>query len=900
MQPLFTSNLYELEILFERFLEKPDSVDPSFRYFFEGLLFAREEMPSRADFEAALKVRDLIAAYRHMGHVAARSHPLAEPNKEPLAMMRFGFSEKDLERSFPTLGLLEEGEAKLADIVARLEAIYTGSIGYELGKDREARRMLQEEIEKGARKIAPEKKMKILGELNRSSLFESFLHTKYVGQKRFSLEGAETLIPMLLEIIERGAESGLEEVIIGMPHRGRLNVLVNILNKSYAMVFSEFEDYFEPDLMQGSGDVKYHKGFSSDIETASGRMIHLSLIANASHLESVDPIVEGKTYARQRIRGDRDRSRVLALLIHGDAALAGQGVVYETLQMSKLSSYGVGGTLHIVINNLIGFTTTPEEGRSTRYPTDIARTLGAPIFHVNGEDPEAAVYVAGLAYELKSHLQGDVFIDLGCYRKYGHNEGDEPAFTQPLEYRSIRGRPSVRELYRDRLVEEGALAREQVEALEKEFQKELHDELESLNIEKKGYGEERLTGSWSQIEPGSLDDFFKPVETKIDYSRLKELAEKSSRIDPSFEAHPKVRKLFEERLEEVEKAGAAIDWAMGEMLALGSLLSEGTSVRLSGQDSVRGTFSQRHARVVDQKNGASVYPLERLVGADTTLEVINSPLSEYAALGFEFGYSLASPEVLTLWEAQYGDFVNGAQIIIDQYLSVSEQKWNRFSGLVLLLPHGYEGQGPEHSSGRLERFLQLSALDNWEVAIPTTSASYFHILRRQMKRAFRRPLILFTPKSLLRHPKTRSPIQAFTEGRYEMVLDDPEKEALEPPEKVRKVLLCSGKIFYALLEEREKRKERDLAIIRLETLFPLDGKRLMEIYRSYPKATLTWVQEEPLNMGAARYILPRLDELLKRPQAVQVVARGESSSPASGYHRQHVKEERELIDKAFE
>ncbi len=894
-------NIELIEKIHAQFLKDPESVEPSWRYFFEGMEFGRySQVPAAVADD--LRIFNLIDAYRRFGHLQAKTNPISlnpSPAAPELSLAALNFEEKELEKNFPTCGLLQEPEAPLSQIIAVLQAIYCGTkaIEYMDFHSRALQKWIQERIEPSrfSPNFSIEEKKRILQGLNRAELFEIFLHTKYVGQKRFSLEGGETLIPILKQIIEGGAELGMDEFAIGMAHRGRLNVLANILNMSFSMIFGEFEDFVDPDLIEGSGDVKYHKGFSSNIKTSQGLPVHISLTANPSHLESVDPIVEGKVKAKQIQRSDRERKKIVPILIHGDASLAGQGVVYETLQLSQLEGYTTGGTLHIVVNNQIGFTTLPAEYCSSRYCTDVATGFGFPVLHVNAEDPEGCVYAAKLALEIRQKFGCDVFIELNCYRKFGHNEGDEPAFTQPLEYKMIREKRPIREIYRDTLVKEGVLEKEMVLKEEEEFKKALHFELEELKLKKEAFSTEAFSGVWHEYKKGNNHELFEPVTTAVDISTLKEISKGLSQIPQGLEIQGKLVRLIEER----SKMGSGqrpLDWAMAETLAFGSLLWEDVHVRLSGQDCRRGTFTQRHAVWVDQKTGDKYFPLAHLKEGQGVFNVYNSSLSEFGVLGFEYGYSLAYPSALVLWEAQFGDFANGGQVIFDQYLASGAQKWQRYSGLVVLLPHGYEGQGPEHSSARLERFLQLAAEGNLQVVYPTTPAQYFHLLRRQVKRQIRVPLVVMTPKGLLRHPACVSSLEDLSMGRFQEILDDPSENSHE----ATRVLFCCGRVYYDLLEEREKRKLNSIALIRIEQLYPLHHDAFMQILKKYARLKeYFWVQEEPRNMGAFGYIQPLLKELLPKDAVLNYVGRSMNAATATGSHKIHEKEHELMMNRAF-
>jgi 2-oxoglutarate dehydrogenase E1 component len=888
------TNLPEIEALYEKYQQNPKSIDSSWVLFFQGMQFGTlAQAPLGMQESPDLRIHNLIYAYRVYGHLFAKINPIAtQAPEEPdeLKLSTLGFKESELETHFPTCGFLSEKEAPLKTIIEALRKTYCLSIGVEymsLGEPK-MESWLQERIEPYFDfHLSNEEKIDILHALNKAEIFESFIHTKYVGQKRFSLEGAETMIPMMISLLETGSEEGLREVVLGMAHRGRLNVLANIMNKSYSMIFHEFEDHYTPDLSEGTGDVKYHKGFRGALRTKAGKEVQVTLTPNPSHLESVDAVVEGQARALQELKGSKTQRReVVPILIHGDAALAGQGVCYETGQLMRLNGYATGGTIHIVINNQIGFTTLPKDSRSTRYCTDLAKTFSSPVFHVNAEDPEACVAVAKLAIELRQTFGCDVFIDLNGYRKYGHNEGDEPHFTQPLEYDLIHNKKSIREIYREKLIQENVVGQEQAEGLEKEFKEGLQKAIELVP---------KSTPQASQERPKK--DLFQKFPTAVSAQTLQELAKIFSTVPEGFNVNPKIEKHLQERLGTVnaDPAKPTIDWGMGEHLAYATLLQEGVHIRLAGQDVRRGTFSHRHGVWVDQKNAQKYFPLSRLAKGQGLFDLFNSPLSEFAALGFEYGYSLFYPNSLIIWEAQFGDFANGAQIIIDQYIASSEQKWSHPTNLTLYLPHGYEGQGPEHSSGRIERFLQLCGEDNMQVANVTTPAQLFHLLRRQGKRETKKPLILFTPKAGLRHPLFKSALNDFTQGTFEELLDDPRTS-----EKPKRLLLCSGKVFYDLLGEREKRGAFHIAILRVEQLYPLNRARLQELLQKYKGfQECFWVQEEHSNMGAWEYIRPHIDEELGGSMRVHYVGRGRSAAPAAGSYALHKKQHALLLEEAF-
>ncbi len=904
-------NLAVLEEMYEKYKSNPEQLDPSWHTLFSQLR-QEEGPPSEFPVQASsspleslpgddLKIFHLIQAYRRFGHLIAKVNPIAvEPLKEPrqLQLANLGFTTEELEKPFRTFGLLDQETAALQEIIAALKQVYCQTIGWEyLGfHSFELDRWLQSKIEKGNIKktLGIERKQLILQHLNKSELFEVFLNTKYVGQKRFSLEGGETLIPCLAAIIELGADLSVEDFILGMPHRGRLNVLSNILNKSYSDVFFEFEDHYIPESFEGSGDVKYHKGFTSELLTQHGHRVQVSLTPNPSHLESVDPVVQGEAHATLVRKDDlTHKQRTLPILIHGDAAIAGQGVVYETMQLCKLPGYGTGGTIHIVVNNQIGFTTLPSEARSTQYCTDIAQAFGAPVFHVNGEDPEACVIVSELALQIRQKFHCDVFIDLNCFRKYGHNETDEPAYTQPKEYKLIRQKKPVRELYRDDLIQQGVLERYMAEQLEGEFKKALQIALSSSKEQhqKKGDSTEQQI-----IAKAEAENLFNHVETGAPLEELQKVAQEFCKVPEDLKMHDKLVKLVQERLSMVNPdSGKLVDWGMGEALAYATLLWEGVPVRISGQDSCRGTFSHRHAVWVDQEGKGRYLPLRNLRRGQGRFDVYNSPLSEFSVLGFEFGYSYAYPEALVIWEAQFGDFANGAQVIIDQYIAAGEQKWGRKTDLVLFLPHGYEGQGPEHSSGRMERFLSLAGHQNMLIVSPSEPAQLFHLLRRQMLRPMKKPLIVFTPKGLLRHPLCVSPIENFTKGGFQEILEDP-----KPPKQPKKLGLCQGRIFYDLLAEREKNRDQEVLLVRVEQLYPLNEARLKEIIAKYPSLkSCFWIQEEPKNMGAWSYIYFVIQELLPKSMTLQYIGRESSAAPAVGSHALHKKEHQKIITEVF-
>lgn len=888
----FSANLMLVEDVYERYKKNPLDVDSSWRALFaqmdRGKTLQRSPQPLPSE---ELKIYCLITAYRMFGHLAAQTNPLnpqqliSEPKE--LQLETVGLSASDLERTFPTFGLFPH-PATLKQILERLRLIYCGAIGIEYaGLDGEMTEWIQHQVESrfSDRELSAVQKQEILHQLNRSELFETFLHKKYTGQKRFSLEGGETLIPMLHVAIEEGGEQGIKEIVIGMAHRGRLNVLSNILNKSHADIFSEFEEGYIPNSFEGSGDVKYHKGFSAEVATQQQKTMKIFLCHNPSHLEAVDPVVEGIARAHQRkLTVGGGVNGVLPLLIHGDAAIAGQGVVYETLQLYKLAGYSTGGTIHIVVNNQIGFTATSQETRSTHYSTDIAHAFSAPVFHVNAEDPEACVYVTHLALQLRQRFGCDVFIDLNCYRKYGHNESDEPAYTQPLEYQMIRGKKPIRELYRDHLVLGGVVEREKIALLEAEFAQQLQNALE----ESKQAIEQQIKRDPSSLEPTPRRRI---KQTAVPYEMLLKVSKQISQVPETFHLHPKLKHLVEERAAMVEQREKRIDWGTAELLAYGTLLWEGVDVRLSGQDSLRGTFSHRHAVWVDQEIERAYYPLNHLHPEQGRFEAVNSPLSEYAVLGFEVGYSIGDPEALVVWEAQFGDFCNGAQVVIDQFLATTEQKWGQKCGVTLLLPHGYEGQGPEHSSARIERFLGLAGNENMYIVNPTTPSQFFHLLRRQMADVKKRPLIVFTPKGLLRYPPCSSSIEELMSGKFEEIIGDPNDN-----KKVSHLFFCSGRIFYDLIAEKKKSNLENIALIRIEQLYPLDKEAISMQLQHYREAhSFFWIQEEPKNMGAWEFIHPQLNALLSTGKGVHYIGRERSAVSATGSHELHKRQHAAIL-----
>jgi 2-oxoglutarate dehydrogenase E1 component len=847
--------------------------------------------------EAAFKARvfQLINAYRVRGHLFARIDPLGTPaDAAPeLDLANFGLSSEDLDTTFPTVGVAGLPErARLRDIIATLSETYCGSIGVEFThiEDPQARDWLQGRMEASRNRTSLDQNdiTRIIKRLTDAEMFEQFIHTNFKGSKRFSCEGAESSIALLDLLIEAAGAHNIDEIVIGMAHRGRLNVLVNIMGKHPRELFAAFDDK-NPELFLGRGDVKYHLGYSSDWQTNSGKSVHLSLTFNPSHLEFVNPVVEG----RVRAKIDRKRGQVMPLLIHGDAAFMGQGVVPETLNLAGLEGFSTGGTIHLVINNQVGFTTHPEDSRSTRYCTDITRMMKVPVFHVNGEDPEAVIQVARLAIEYRQKFAQDVVIDMYCYRKYGHNEGDEPRFTQPLMYKLIDQKPTVREMYTRQLIERGQLTRQDADAIMATSKERLEQALQDARKGDYLKPPSSLDGVWKTYR-GGADAAVPEPDTGVARERLIQLAQALGKVPEGFQANGKVLTQLQQRYEKVIN-GSPFDWGTAEHLAFASLLAEGNPIRISGQDSRRGTFSHRHAVLVDTQSGKRYTPLDHLAPNQASFQVYDSALSETGVLGFEYGYSLDFPEALVIWEAQFGDFANGAQVIIDQFLVSAEDKWQRLSGLVLLLPHGYEGQGPEHSSARIERFLQLAAEDNIQIANCTTPAQIFHLLRRQVVRPLRKPLIVFTPKSLLRLPQATSTIDELAAGRFQRVIGDPSVA----PETCKRILLCSGKVYYDLLAARTAADIRDVAIVRLEQLYPLNDA-LNEALAPYRDGTpLVWVQEEPKNSGAWYFLNAHLRDHIGTRLPLTCVARSESASPATGSLASHKLEQQRLVDAAL-
>ena len=946
---LASANSAFVEDLYVRYLDNPQNVSSQWREFFDGL---EDEAPAvlkslegaswaprgrrvigcngsaeasvdeaprtngqakpadagavRADTIRSLHALMLIRAYRVRGHLLAKLDPLglhSHDKNDELDYRSYGFTDADLDRNIFIDGVLGLEFPTLREIIGRVQETYCGTIGVEYMHIQGTRekQWIQDRIEgiHNRTEFSPRGKEAILERLTEAEGFENFLNVKYPGAKRFGLDGGESLIPGLEQILKRGSQMGIAEVVIGMPHRGRLSVLAHVMNKPYTAIFSEFQGQSSsPEEVQGSGDVKYHLGTSADV-VFDDKTVHLSLSPNPSHLEAVNPVVVGRVRAKQHQLKDKERRKVLAILMHGDAAFAGQGLVPETFVLSDVRGYRTGGTIHFVVNNQIGFTTNPRQSRSSPYPSDVSKIVQAPIFHVNGDDVEAVVHVARIATEFRQEFRKDVVIDMWCYRRFGHNEGDEPAFTQPLMYRAIAGHPSARTLYAKKLIAESAMSEADTKAMDDRIREELQDDFEAAAAFKPNKAD-WLDGHWSHLNVAPTSDE-RRGKTDVPIKKLQEIGKALVTVPETFNLNPKLKRFNAARAKMLE-TGEGFDWSMGEALAFGTLVDEGYLVRLSGQDVQRATFSQRHAYFTDQETEESYIPLENIREGQARFVAHNSPLSEAAVLGFEYGVSLAEPDALVMWEGQFGDFANGAQVIIDQFISSGESKWLRMSGIVMLLPHGYEGQGPEHSSARLERYLQLCGEDNMQVVMPSTPSNYFHVLRRQIHRNFRKPLIVMTPKSLLRHKLCVSTLKDMgLKSCFHRVL--PEMDGLVSDAKVKRVVLCSGKVYYDLYAERAERKIDDIALVRVEQLYPFPRISLGDQLKRYPNAEIIWCQEEPANMGSWSYIDRRIENLLeelggkaKRPV---YVGRPEAASPATGLAKRHIAQQAKLVDEAL-
>ena len=893
-----------IEELYQAFKQSPDSVDVSWQRFFEGFEFsiAKYGEPSvstaTGTADAALssketKVRNLIHAYRTRGHLEAKTNPVRKrrDHKALLSLEAQGLSDADLNTEFEVGAILGIGKASLSKILDSLKHIYSGTIGFEYMYIREPEVLswFRDKIEHDGLNYTLSKsdKERTLSKLNEAVVFENFLHTKYIGQKRFSLEGGETTIPALDMVINKSAELGVEEVVIGMAHRGRLNVLANIMGKTYEQIFNEFEGTMPVDTM-GDGDVKYHMGYSSIVKTESGKEVNLKLAPNPSHLEAVNPVVQGFVRAKTDAQYKHDANKILPILIHGDAALAGQGIIYEIAQMANLAGYTTGGTIHFVINNQIGFTTDFDDARSSIYCTDVAKVIDAPVLHVNGDDPEAVIYCMRLAAEFRQKFNRDIYVDMVCYRRHGHNESDEPKFTQPSLYNIISKHPNPREIYNKKLIERGDVDADLAKSMDKHFRQLLQDRLNLVKEKPLPYTFLPLEKQWQSLRRSNPADFDRSPDTSISQKVIDKVGKALIDLPKDFKPIKQIEKQLKTR-EDMFFKSKRLNWAAAELLAYGSILLDGNAIRMSGQDVQRGTFSHRHAVLHDANTNESYNSLDHIDKKQGPFMIYNSLLSEYGVLGFEFGYSMANPNALVIWEAQFGDFANGTQVMFDQFIATIETKWQRMSGIIMLLPHGYEGQGPEHSNARPERYLQLAADFNIIVANITEPSNFFHLIRRQLTWPFRKPLIVMSPKSLLRHPKVVSPISEITKGRFkELIADNYAAKG-----KVKRVLICSGKLYYDLQEFREANKRKDVAIIRIEQLYPFPDLQLDDELEKYPKANYVWIQEEPSNMGYWSFV--------NRIYAKQLhlIARKPGSSPATGYHKQHEYEQKEIIDTAF-
>ena len=898
-----------IESLYQDFLKDPSTVEEDLQKFFEGFDFAISnaavavkagsgvaEVQSTIDWQAEINAYRMILGYRNKGHLLADTNPIRKRKDRGanLALDFFGFTEADLDKTFSVGHLIGLGTTSLRNIIAQLEKCYAQHLGVEFKYIGDQKKIdwLTTAIENNFLQPVPlMQKKRILQKLNEGVMFEKFLHTKYIGQKRFSLEGGETTIAALDAIINIAADNNVQEVVIGMAHRGRLNVLANVMGKTYEQIFSEFEGSSLPDTTMGSGDVKYHLGFSSEVTSFHGKNIYLKLCPNPSHLEAVDPVVVGFSRSKADVLYKSDYDQILPILIHGDASIAGQGIVYEVLQMSGLPGYYTGGTIHFVINNQIGFTTDFDDARTADYCTSVAAMVQAPVLHINGDDAEAVVKAAEIATLYRQEFNSDIFIDMVCYRRHGHNEGDEPKFTQPQLYAAIEKHLNPREVYTQFLIQNGepearALAKE----MEQQFLADLQERLDEVKQHPLPYHYQSPELVWKSLRRATPDDFERSPITAISASEFTTLFEGLMKWPEGFKPLRKIEKLIQDK-QRLFAEEQKVDWATGELLAYSSLLIAGNAVRMSGQDVKRGTFSHRHAVIYDETNNKGYNRLNHFVNNQPPFRIYNSLLSEYAVLGFEYGYAMANPNALVLWEAQFGDFCNGAQTMIDQFIAAAETKWQRMNGLVMLLPHGYEGQGPEHSSARMERFLQQCAELNMVVTNVTTAANFFHLLRRQLAWPFRKPLINFSPKANLRHVGSYSSVTEFVAGSFKEVIDD---GLVADPSKIKKVLLCSGKMYFDLLERQQKEPSIEIAIIRLEQIHPLPQKQLDALYQRYSKAIWYWVQEEPLNMGAASFLRMNLKNI-----NFYIISRQASAATASGFSKVHAKEQAEIVETAF-
>jgi 2-oxoglutarate dehydrogenase E1 component len=900
-----------IESLYQDFVKDPSSIDADMKKFFEGFDFAVANNAAAVkggvattdhssapiiDWMREIRVYRLILGYRNKGHLIAKTNPIRtrKDRGANLDLGFFGLSDADLDTTFNAGNLIGLGTATLRTIVQHLQDCYANHVGIEFKYISEQERVdwITKEMEVNfSTPLSLDKKKRILEKLNQGVMFEKFLHTKYIGQKRFSLEGGETTIAALDAIINTAAEHDVHEVVIGMAHRGRLNILANIMGKTYEQIFSEFEGTAKLDQTMGSGDVKYHMGYGSEVASSKGQKMHLKLMPNPSHLEAVDPVVLGFSRAKADVMYTSDFDKILPILIHGDASVAGQGIVYEVLQMSDLDGYSTGGTIHFVINNQIGFTTDFDDARSSDYCTSLAAAIQAPVLHVNGDDAEAVVKCVEIATRYRQTFNADIFVDMVCYRRHGHNEGDDPKFTQPQLYSLIEKHQNPREVYTQFLLQNGEPdARELAKEMEKEFWASLQDRLDEVKQKPLPYTYQPPELAWKSLRRAVQADFEKSPATAISEADFRKIFEAIMVWPADFAPLKKVEKIIQEKIK-LFQTETKVDWATGELMAYSSLLLNGSDVRMSGQDVKRGTFSHRHAVLRDENTDSYYNRLSRIDGASGHFRIYNSLLSEYGVLGFEYGYALANPNALVLWEAQFGDFCNGAQTMIDQFISGGEQKWNRMNGITLLLPHGYEGQGPEHSSARMERFLQACAELNMVVTNITTAANLFHALRRQLAWQFRKPLINFSPKANLRHPGSYSHMNEFINGGFKEILDD---DTVTDAGQIKKVLLCSGKLYFDLAERRQKLNTQDTAIVRLEQIYPLPYQQLEALNKKYNKATWFWVQEEPLNMGAASFLKMNLNTI-----NFGIISRNPSAATATGYNKVHKQEQEEIIDTAF-
>jgi len=910
---VFNAHPTFIDKMYEKYAMDAASVEDGWRLFFEGFEFGHTNgsngttvsanrsngSVSRelSDVNKEFSVMSIIHGYRNRGHLLSSTNPIRNRrDRDPhLNISDYNLAEDDLDQKFVSGYEIGMGESTLREIIAKCEELYTGNIGYEYTyiENREKRMWLRDKIEN--RTLAKDyghdikKKKRILKKLNGAVIFEKFLHTKYVGQKRFSLEGGESTIAALDSIINKGAADKVEEVVIGMAHRGRLNVLANIMGKTYEHIFNEFEGTAIPDQSFGDGDVKYHMGYSSQVETTANKKIHLKLAPNPSHLEAVDPVVEGFARAKADILYGSDYDKILPILIHGDAAIAGQGVLFETVQMSQLEGYYTGGTIHFVINNQIGFTTDFDDARSSTYCTAAAGIVQAPVFHINGDDPDAVVFACELATEYRQKFNNDVFIDMVCYRKHGHNEGDDPKFTQPEMYDFIKNHPNPREIYIKSLLSSGELEQEMAEDLEKDFWNLLQERLDLTKEKSLPYSYQSPEKAWQSLKRTNDPKDQKSPNTGIAKTKIEKILKHISEVPKGMTPLSKVNRLLKNTHKLLDKN--QLDWALAELLAYGSILTENKDIRMSGQDVKRGTFSHRHAVFNDAKTYKEHNRLSGIEKQQGQFRLFNSLLSEFAVLGFEYGYSLANPDTLVIWEAQFGDFYNGAQSMVDQFISAADSKWQRMSGLVMLLPHGYEGQGPEHSSARLERFLQMTAEWNITVANMTTPANFFHILRRQLAMDTRKPLVVMSPKSMLRHPRAVSDKKEFASGtKFQELIDDPTAKAKD----VKRLLFCSGKVYYDLLAAKEENKRNDVAIVRLEQLYPLPEDQIAKVMKKYSKAKMFWVQEESANMGSWDYLMRYW-----RHTDIELISRKATASPATGFKKIHDAQQTELVKEAL-